>query len=52
MTMEALVAAETGPKMVVAASKALVVVAELEVEEEHMLVGAEVELRVLNLKTS
>ena len=44
--------AETGLKVVVAASKALVVVAESEVEVEHMLVGVEVELRVLNLKTS
>lgn len=35
--MEALVVAETGLKLVVAASSALVVVAELEVEVERMV---------------
>lgn len=45
--------AETGLnlKAVVAASSALVVVAESEVEVEHMVVEGEVELTVLNLRT-
>lgn len=51
--VEALVVAETGLnlKAAVAASSALVVVAESEVEVEHMVVEGEVELMVLNLRT-
>lgn len=49
-----IVVADTGRnlKEVVAAPQALVVAAESEVEVEHTLVEVEVELTVLNLKTS
>lgn len=52
-SMEAVAVADTVLNLqgVVAASEALVLVAELEVEVEHTVVEVEVELTVLTLKT-